>query len=227
MANADQFAVGKALGDEAAAHIRSQLGGRANVVILNQDTIEAVRPRFEAMRQAVEAAGGTIVADIEPQKTDKEAAFDTMGTILQKNPEVDVVLGADSVSLGALAALEAQTKARPDMFIGGIDGEAEALAAIQRPNSAYKTSVAFGTQIFTYPFGLYAADWVAGRSIPLGVHVKAVSLNSADAIAQYQADMANPTETWDDPSRRDKYVGLYGNITWETRGQYLDFLWKP
>lgn len=227
MANADQFRVGKTLGDAAGDYIQSTLGGQANVVILNQDSVEAVRPRFEAIRQSIQTAGGVIVADIEPQRTDKDAAFETMSTILQKNPDIDVVLGADSVSLGALAALEAEGQARPDMYIGGIDGEQEALDAILQPDSAYKASVAFGTQIFTYPFGLYAADWIEGRSVPQGIEVKAVTLDSAAAIAQYRTDMANPTQTWQNSMRRDRYVGLSGNITWDSCGRYLDYLWTP
>ncbi|HEX7291749.1 MAG TPA: sugar ABC transporter substrate-binding protein [Conexibacter sp.] len=227
MVNADQTLVGKTLGDRAANHIRTVLGGRANVVILNQDTVEAVRPRFVAIREAVRAAGGTIVADIEPRTTDKEAAFATMSTILQKNPKIDVVLGADAVSLGALAAIEAEDKARPDMFIGGIDGEPEALAAIEKPNSPYKASVAFGEPIFAFPFGFYTAEWLAGRSIPQGVEVKALALDSPAAIASFKADIADPKAVWDDPARRDKYVALYGNISWETRGRYLDYIWTP
>ena len=76
--------------------------------------------------------GVTIVADITPNPVNKEGGFATMSTILQAHPDVDVVLGADTVVLGALAALEAAGKARPDQFLGGIDGEPEAVAEIKK-----------------------------------------------------------------------------------------------
>jgi ribose transport system substrate-binding protein len=220
--------VGGALATHAAAYIRDHLGGKANVVILNQDSIEAVKPRFQAMRDAIgKVPGAKIVADIEPQKTDRDTAFQTMNTILQKNPTIDVVLGADAVSLGALAALEAAGKASPKMYVGGIDGEPEARQRIQKPNSPYKATVAFGTQVFGYGMGYFVGDWLAGKSIPQGIQALGVLLNSADVIKQYDTDIGDPTATWKSVDRRARYVKLFGNITYDTRGQYLDYVWKP
>ena len=131
--NAPQYETGKALADAAAAYIKDKLGGKANVVLLTQDQIEFLAPRFAALRDAMKAIPGvTIVADITPNPVNKEGGFATMNTILQAHPDVDVVLGADTVVLGALAALEAAGKARPDQFLGGIDGEPEAVAAIKK-----------------------------------------------------------------------------------------------
>ena len=45
------------------------------------------------------------------------------------------VLGADTVVLGALSALRDAGKARPDQFLGGVDGEPEAVAEIKRGGS--------------------------------------------------------------------------------------------
>ena len=55
-----------------------------------------------------------------------------MNTILLANPDIDVVLGADAVVLGALQALRAAGKDRPDQFLGGIDGEPEAVSEIKK-----------------------------------------------------------------------------------------------
>ena len=57
--------------------------------------------------------------------------YATMKLILAANAQVDVVLGADTVVLGALRALREAGKDRPRMFLGGIDGEPQAVAEIE------------------------------------------------------------------------------------------------
>ena len=76
-----------------------------------------------------------------------------MNTILSATPNVDVVLGADSVVLGALQALRAAGKARPDQFLGGIDGEPEAVAEIKKGDGPYKASIALSSAVFGYAMG--------------------------------------------------------------------------
>ena len=75
--------------------------------------------------------GMTIVADISPLTVDEAGGAAMMRTILLAEPYIDVVLGADTVVLGALAALREIGKARPDQFLGGIDGEPAAIAEIK------------------------------------------------------------------------------------------------
>src|SRR4029079_12686611 len=168
--NAPQYETGKRLADLAAAYINDKLGGTANVVLLTQDQIEFLAPRFQAFRDVMATIPGvTIVADLTPDPVNKEGGFATMSTILQAHPDIDVVLGADTVVLGALAALEAADKDRPDQFLGGIDGEPEAVAAIQTLDSPYKASVALSSPVFGYALGQHAADWLEGKSNPPGV----------------------------------------------------------
>ncbi len=112
--NAPQYLTGKALGDAAAAYIKDKLGGKANVVLLTHDTLQFLAPRFAAMRDSLEGIPGvSVVADISPATVNKEGGFATMSTILLANPDIDVVLGADTVVLGALAALRAAGKDSP------------------------------------------------------------------------------------------------------------------
>lgn len=225
--NADQYAVGKALGDDAARYVEEQLGGRAKVVILNQDSVQPVRPRFAAIRDALKAVpGAEVVADVEPSQTQKDSAFQTMSTILQKNPDVDVVLGADSVVLGALAALKAAGKDDPEQYLGGIDGEPEALAAI-RAGGPYKASVALAPSMFAYASGLAAADWLEGKPIPQAIDIPPVLLDSAAAIDRFEADERDPAAAYADRATRDRYVRLLGDISYETRDDYLAYVWTP
>ncbi len=224
--NAPQYATGKALTDAAIAYIKEHLGGKANVVLLTQDQIEFLAPRFAAMRDGLKTLPGvTIVADVTPNPVNKEGGFATMSTILQAHPDVDVILGADTVVLGALAALEAVGKARPDQFLGGIDGEPEAVAAIKKGNGPYKASISLSSPVFGYALGQHAADWLEGKSIPQAMDILPTAL-TADNLAQYEADLADPAAVYKDPARRDYYLKMYGNICYDTRDQYVNFPWS-
>ena len=224
--NAPQYATGKALTDLAVAYIKDKLGGKANVVLLTQDQIEFLAPRFTAMRDGLkELPGVTIVADITPNPVNKEGGFATMSTILQAHPDIDVVLGADTVVLGAFAALQAAGKANPKQFLGGIDGEPEAVAEIKKADSPYKASISLSSPVFGYAMGAHAADWLDGKSIPQAMDILPSPLTTTN-LAQYEADLADPAAVYADPTRRDVYLKMYGNICYDTRDQYVNFPWS-
>jgi len=100
--NAPQYLTGKVLGDEAADYIKRKLGGKARVVLLTHDSLQFLAPRFAAIRDSLRGLPNVeIVADISPLTVDEAGGAEMMRTILLANPDVDVVLGADTVVLGA------------------------------------------------------------------------------------------------------------------------------
>ncbi|WP_035701114.1 sugar ABC transporter substrate-binding protein [Bradyrhizobium genomosp. I (2014)] len=223
--NAPQYLTGKVLADEAASYIKARLNGRAKVVLLTHDSLQFLAPRFTAMRDTVRSLPGvTIVADISPLTVDEAGGASMMRTILLANSDVDVVLGADTVVLGALAAMREAGRVRDDQFFGGIDGEPAAVAEIKR-GGPYKASVSLASPIFGYAMGQHAADWLDGKSIPQAMDIlpKALTLQN---LAQYQSDIADPAAVYNDPKRRDSYLKMYGNICFDTRDQYLNFPWS-
>jgi ribose transport system substrate-binding protein len=223
--NAPQLATGKALGDAAAAYIRTRLGGEARVVLLTHDTNQFLAQRFVGIRAALKAIpGARVIADISPRTVDKEGGYATMRTILLAHSRVDVVLGADTVVLGALAALREAGLARNEQFLGGIDGEPEALAEM-RKGGPYKASVSLASPIFGYALAQYAADWLEGRSVPQGLDILP-SLLSLGSLSQFEQDAANPAAVFDDPSRRDVYLRAYGNSCYDSRADFVDFGWS-
>jgi len=224
--NAPQYLTGKVLGDAASAHIKGTLGGKAKVVLLTQDSLEFLAPRFVALRDSLrDIPGASIVADISPNPVNKDGGYATMRTVLLANPDIDVVLGADNVVLGALAALRAAGKTRPNQFLGGIDGEPEAVSEIKKGNSPYRISISLASPIFGYAMGQHAADWLEGKSIPQAMDILPTPLTAAN-IAQYEADLANPGRVWSDPARRAAYLKMYGNICYDSRDQYVNFPWS-
>jgi ribose transport system substrate-binding protein len=224
--NAPQYLTGKVLGDAAADYIRTSLGGTANVVLLTHDSLEFLAPRFTAMRDALRAVpGATIVADISPLTVDNQGGYDTMSTILLAEPDINVVLGADTVVLGALAAMRDAQAAHPDQFFGGIDGEPEAVAELKTAGSPFKITVSLASPVFGYALGQFAADFLEGGHVPQGMDILPFAL-TPETLASYEEDVADPGAVYADPARRDRYLRMYGNICYDSRDQYLNFPWS-
>ena len=224
--NAPQYQTGKVLADAAIDYIQSKQGGKAKVVLLTQDSMQYLAPRFQAMRDELsQLPGVTIVADIAPSPVTEQGGYDTMTTVLQAIPDIDVVLGGDAVVLGALRALRDAKKDRPDQFLGGIDGEPQAVTEIESGNSPYKASVALNSPVFGYGMGQYGADWLDGKSVPQAMDILPIAL-SKENLARYQADLEDPAAAFNDPTRRASYLRMYGNICYDARDQYVNFPWS-
>ena len=169
--NAPQYLTGKVLGDAAARYIAAKFHGRANVVLLTHDSLDALAQRFVAIRDSLATLPEVnLIADISPATVNKAGGFETMKTILLAHSKIDVILGADTVVLGALQALRAAGLDRADQFLGGIDGEPEAIAEIKL-GGPYKVTVSLASPVFGYAMGQHAADWLEGKVIPQAIDV--------------------------------------------------------
>ncbi|MFN8486136.1 MAG: sugar ABC transporter substrate-binding protein [Caldilineaceae bacterium] len=216
---ADQYKVGNTQGLAAAKWIKENLDGKAKVHYFNIDTIEVLKARHQGVLDGVKSAGPgvEIVSDINAGAITNEAGFNTMNTVLQAHPDINVILGGDTLVLGALAALEAAGKAKDKIYISGIDGDKEALKKVKE-GGAYKASFAFAYPMMGYAWGQYAADWLEGKDIPLLMQFNAIELNSAQTIDEFEKAMGNVKETW---KAADKYFTNLGNISYATRQNYL------
>ena len=216
---ADQYKVGYTQGLAAAKWITENADGKAKVHYYNIDTIEVLIARHQGVLDGVKTAGEgvEIVSDVNAGAITNEAGFNTMNTVLQAHPDINVILGGDTLVLGALAAVEAAGKAGENIYMSGIDGDAEALKKI-RDGGPYKASFAFAYPMMGYAWGQYAADWIEGKEIPMVMQFNAIELNSAETIDEFEAAMGNVQETWQDAA---KYFTNLGNISYETRQNYI------
>lgn len=224
--NAPQYLTGERLALAAADYISRELDGKANVVLLTHDSLQFLSPRFKAMRDVLgKLPDVTIVADISPATVNVEGGYETMKLILLAHPKIDVVLGADTVVMGALKALREANQASPRQFLGGIDGEPGAVAELKDSRSPYKVSVSLASPVLGYALGHYAADWLDGKSVPQAMDILPKVLTTEN-IAQYEADLKDPALVFMDPSKHSEYLREYGKICFDSRDRYLNFPWS-
>jgi len=225
--NANQYAGGLALGGLAARYIKADLGGKANVVILNQDSVQPIVPRFKGVVAALKKVPGVkIIANVEPATTDNQGGFNTMNTILQEGKQVNVVLGADAVVEGAYQALQADHKLSSKQFLAGMDCEPQAIAYIEK-GGAYKGCVALSPGIFAYALAEFAARWLAGKNVPEGIDIYPHAVSSVAQARAYEKADNNPGTVWNDPKQMSQYLKFYGSISYATRSKYLAYSWNP
>lgn len=149
----------------------------------------------------------------------------TVQLILLAHPKVDVVLGADTVVIGALKAMREAKLATPEQFFGGIDGEPAAVSELRDSQSPYKVSVSLASPIFGYALGHYAADWMDGKSVPQAMDVLPKVI-TRDNLSEYESDLKNPAGVFADARKHSDYLKEYGNICFTDRERYINFPWS-
>lgn len=140
-----QTAGGTTIAQMAANWFNSERGGSGKVAILTYEEAEWARERRAAIEDTLRqlAPGVEIVA--RQDALSQTEGLDATSTILQAHPDLNAVLAiSEAASVGAYGALPDKTS--PTMFIGGIDGDKEALDAIAIPGSAYRGSAALDLQ---------------------------------------------------------------------------------
>lgn len=221
----NQKAVGLALGKSAAKWIKTSLNGKAKVAVFNFDQNPALVDRHQGILEGVKSAGSgvEIVSDISFKDESNSTGFQLMNTMLQAHPEVDIVLStADSIAMGALSAMQTAGKVTERTFVGGVNGDADALDKI-KAGGPYKSSIAFAFPLSGYATAQYAADYLDGKSIPTLTLLNPVMIDSPAGVDDFQKDMSasGVKAVFSDYTVMKKYMTHYGRISYESRTSYL------
>jgi ribose transport system substrate-binding protein len=219
---ADQYQIGLDQGKAAADYVRAQLGGEAKAIYYNLDTASPqLKIRHRGVLDGLKTAGGGIdvVSDLTVADISTTSGFNTMMSALQTHDDIKVVLGGDTIVVGAYKALQESQKLRDDMFLSGVDGDKEALALVKQ-GGAYKLSIGFAWTLMGYGLGQFGADWIEGRDVPRVVVAKGVTLDSPAAVARFEAASADPKSVFRDRARYEEYLPLYGTVSYATRHTY-------
>jgi ABC-type sugar transport system substrate-binding protein len=219
---ASQYKIGYDQGKAAADYCVAELGGNARVLYFNLDSASPqLKIRHQGVLDGLETGGGGIevVGDINVAEISTTSGFNTMTAALERYSGIKVVLGGDTIVVGAHRALKERGKLTDDMFLSGVDGDKAALDLIKQ-GGAYKLSIAFAWKLMGYGLGQFGADWVEGRQVPRMIVANGVQLDSAAAIARFEAASEDPSAVFGDRARYEEYLPLYGNVSHESREQY-------
>jgi ribose transport system substrate-binding protein len=219
---ASQYQIGFDQGKAAADYVTTHLGGNAQVLYFNLDTASPqLRIRHRGVLEGLKTGGGGIkvAADLTVADISTTSGFNTMMSALQNHPDIKVVLGGDTVVVGAFKALQESRKLADDMFLSGVDGDREALTLI-KAGGAYKLSIAFAWSLMGYGLGQFGADWIEGRDVPQLVVAKGVKLDSAAAVDRFMSAGADPARVFADRAQYESYLSLYGNVSHAKRHNY-------
>ncbi len=132
-----------------------------------------------------------------------------------------MILGGSGPIGGAYAVLDSkQVSQGPKIFVGSFAGSDADLAKIEAGDNAYRLTMGEPWPMYGWAVGQLTADWHAGKSIA-SAHPARRRWRRAvhpEQVREFRADMKDPQGTWE--NKRDKYVGLWGNINYENRGTY-------
>jgi ribose transport system substrate-binding protein len=219
---ASQYQIGYDQGKAAADYVTAELGGNAKVLYFNLDSASPqLKIRHNGVLDGLKTGGGGIdvVGDLTVADISTTSGFNTMMSALQTHSDIKVVLGGDTIVVGAFKALHDSGKLTDDMFLSGVDGDNEALQLI-KAGGAYKLSIAFAWTLMGYGLGQFGADWVEGNDVPQLLVARGVKLDSAAAVDQFATASADPASVFADRSLYEQYLPLYGNVSYKSRHDY-------
>lgn len=127
-----EYDFGFAGGEIAGQYIKDKLNGEAEVAILTFTQVPIVIERARGLKEGILsiAPNAKIVAETEAHT--RELGLNTIETLLQSNPNLNVVIGInDDAILGAYEAMMAAGRDGEDTVLVGLDAVEEALIKIQ------------------------------------------------------------------------------------------------
>ncbi len=219
---ASQYDIGFTQGKAAADWAVENLGGEAQVHYFNLDTVgEQLQLRHQGVLDGLATGGDGIevVSDIG-SGISTDDGFEIMTTVLQAHPDIDIVLGGDTLVVGALRAIEQSGIDQTNLYLSGVDGDAQALAAI-REGGAYKASIAFPWQLMGYAVGQFSADWLDGKEVPRVMVAAPTLVDSPEDVDEFMFANENAAEVFVDREAFEAYLPVLGQVSYASR----DLVW--
>ena len=190
----NQFEVGNTQGLDAVKFIKAHMGGKANVLLFNNDNVSPLLiPRKLGLIAGLKTGGaGVKIVENIGQNPDVTKGQQLTATALQAHPEIDVVVGDDETVLGAVRAFQIANKINNLKYASGIDGSPDALAVIKKGGTPYKADYGFNYGVMGLVSGQSIKRWYAGLNVPTVASFKPFAMTNAATINQYARAASNP-----------------------------------
>lgn len=152
----DEYKWGYDLGEEAGKWIAEKLNGEATIACFYQAETPSALDRYKGYMEGVLAHNDKgKINFLEPVNAiTPEPAMTAMESIIQAHPECKVVLSvADAPAIASYKVLKSNGKLTDDMFIGGCDGDSEAIDLVLE-GTQYRCSSASKVYVSDLWYGL-------------------------------------------------------------------------
>ena len=182
----DNTALGTATGAAAAKYIKSKLGGKATIGILNCDSFEVCKLRKAGFKKALTDAGvkATFAADQEGYLADKAAPIAT--NILSANPDINLFWAANEG--GTLGEITAVKGAGKDIPVFGTDISDQVAQSLLDTNGILQATTGqdpVGTAKDAYGMALKAIAGAKNDPLEIGVPGTTYLRSTPDAVNAY------------------------------------------
>lgn len=139
----NEYEYGYYAGSCAAAWINQKLGGKAEVALIVDPSMESLVDRGQGCEDAVrELAPEAEIVSIQGGSLDGTEAAANAETILQTHPNVKVIQTInDTAAIAVVEVVKTMNKDTEDFYVGGLDATDEAIAAMKDPTSIFRASV--------------------------------------------------------------------------------------
>ncbi len=153
----DEYDLGYMIGQNALKWINEKLNGRANVLLMLDDSDEFLKTRGSGIKAALEEAQSVRIAGQESVDSVPDAKV-TAESALKTYLGVDVVVCiSDEYALGVLEVVEDLDLDSDDFYIGGAGYTDEAVKVMNESGSCLRSSV----NLFAYETGRELAEMMA------------------------------------------------------------------
>jgi ABC-type sugar transport system substrate-binding protein len=222
---ANQYNQAKMSMEACVKYIHQHFGGKADVVNINWNANVAIKPRDQAIHDVIKKAGGGIklIADIPSGTNETQIGYNIMNDILHKYPTANVIIGDDTVMLGAEAAMVAAGKgSSKDYLLAGCDGAPQSLALIKSQKSVFRITSGFLLNAIGYFPAKYTRDWLDGKTIPQVIIFNPILCDSPETVDKLDTDNNNVINVLADPAKSAHYFHSLGSISYKNRLAYYD-----
>ncbi len=162
----------------AGEYLAKSLNGSGKVAILDGIPVVPILQRVEGFTDAIKQYPNIEIVDKQNGKQERSISLDVTENMIQANPDLDGVFSVnDGGAMGSLAAIESSGK---DIILVSVDGNPEAVAAIQAGGPFKASSAQFPRDQVRIAIGIAMAKlW--GANVPATIPVDVVLLDKSNS----------------------------------------------